>query len=148
MPEFHTLDIIFSVPLYIQITLFVTSLSLGLGFYVKNGSPKLKIFPWFIFTFVLAITSWYQLTLSNNVNSFTVELYPFYQREIKFNAITTVKMEDRKMTLITDSEILTIYTGFYPFGLNHGLLRETLVHHGNCVQRRGGQCIEIELVSP
>jgi len=148
MPEFHTLNIVFTVPLYIQITLLVISISLGLGSYVKNGSSKLKILPWFIFTFVLAITSWYQIILSNNVNSFTVELYPFYQCKVKFDTITTVKIEDRKITLMADSKTLTIYTGFYPFGLNHDLLRETLIHHGNCIQRRGNQCIEIEFASP
>lgn len=148
MPEFHTLDIIFSVPLYLQIVLLIISIFLGLAFYIKNGNSKLKILPLFIFTLVLSITSWYQITLSNNVNSLTVELYPFYQREVTFNAITTIHMEDRKITLMENSKILTIYTGFYPLGLNHELLRETLVRYGNCVQIRDDQCSEIELASP
>ena len=148
MPEFHGLDVIFSVPLSLQVVFFVVSIFLGLVLYVKNGSSKLKISLLFGFTLILSIASWYQIIFSNNTNSLTVELYPFYQREVKFDIITTIKIEDRKMTLMTDSKILAIYTGFYPLGLNNDLLRKTLVSHGNCVQRSGNQCIEVEFASP
>lgn len=146
LPEFHRLDIIFSVPLYVQIALLIISISLGLVLYRKI--EFLKILPLFIFALVLSMASWYQVILSNNVNSLTIELYPFYQREVKFDAITTVKMEDHKIILMTDSKILTIYTGLYPFGLNHNILRETLISYGNCVHSSDDRCNEIEFVWP
>ena len=146
MPEFHHLDAIFCVPLYIQIALLIVSIFLGLLLYKENWN--LKVLPLFLLMLILSIFSWYQVNLSNSINAFNISLYPFYQKEVKFDTITTIKMENHKIFLVTKSKKYHIFTGFYPFGLNYNILRETLNSYGNCVLNHKNRCIEIEFAWP
>jgi hypothetical protein len=146
MPEFHHLDTIFCVPLYVQIVLLIISISLGLLLCRKNGS--LKVLPLFMLMLIFSMASWYQVNLSNSINSFNISLHPFYKKEVKFDTITTIKMENHKILLKTKSKTHPILTGLYPFGLNRNTLREALNSYGNCVRKHDNRCAEIEFAWP
>lgn len=148
MPEFHDLDTIFSVPLYVQVIFLILNIALGVLLCRNNTSLKSSLV--YILTIGLCIASWYQVVLSNRLNSFTISLYPFYHSEIKFDVIEAIKVEGNMVILITKSEtkIQTIYTGLYPLGLNQNELQTTLASYGNCAQKEAEQCKEFEFHWP
>jgi hypothetical protein len=145
MPEYNTLDSIFSVPLYLQILLLALSITTGLFLYKKINTFFLSIF--FIFS-VLTVLSWYNVVISNATNSLVAEIFPFYTKEIKFSSINRIKATGRTFTIFDTLRDTTIYTGFYPFGLDHTAIWDTLQIQGNCLDKINNQCIEIEFVSP
>jgi len=145
MPEFHTLDSIFSIPLYLQIICLLLGIVAGLVFYKKNNIASLAIF------FVLAglgIVSWHTVVVSNSKNSFSDELYPFYHREIKFNAVKRIKIEGHRLTISGPSGEFSFYTGYYPLGLDRTAVWDTVQKQGNCLNKSNNQCVEIQFVSP
>lgn len=148
MPEFHYLDTIFSVPLYVQIVLLIIIIILGVFICRKNG--RLWLLPVFILMLILSTASWYQVNISNSLNAFTFSLYPFYNKAVTFDAISTIKIKNHEFLLLTASnQTYYIRTGLYPFGLNHKKLIETLNRYGNCVHKGAdGQCVEIEFEWP
>jgi hypothetical protein len=90
---------------------------------------------------ILSIVSWYQINLSSSINAFNISLYPFYQKEVKFDTINTTKMENYKILLATKSKTYHIFIGFYPFGLNYNVLKEMLNSYGNCVLNHKNRCL-------
>ncbi len=148
MPEFHYLDTIFIVPLYVQIVLLMIIIILGVFICRKNG--RLWLLPVFILMLIFSTASWYQVNISNSRNAFTISLYPFYNKAVTFDAVSTIKIKNHEILLLTASnQTYYIRTGFYPFGLNHKKLNETLNRYGNCVHKgTDGQCAEIAFEWP
>lgn len=148
IPEFHQLDSIFSVPLYVQIVLLLTIIFIGL--LLSKKSWNLWFLPAFSTMLILLMASWYHLNISNSTNSFTINLYPFYKKEVKLDKVATIKIMDHKILVLTKFNATHhIITGSYPFGLNTNQLNETLNSFGNCVDKRDdGRCIEIKFAWP
>lgn len=146
MPEFHHLDVFFCIPLYVQITLLLISISFGL--LLSRKKSNLLIFTLFFFSLFLSIASWYHVNVSNSTNSFSITLLPLYEQKVKFDAIQTVTFAKYRIILKTTPGIYSVRTGLYPFGLNSDSLKETLLGYGNCVRKSDNRCIEMEFAWP
>ena len=145
MPEFNTLDRIFSTPVYLQALFLILAIATGWLFYKKASAAFLALF--LVFS-VLIVFSWYKAVISNGANAITTELYPFYRTEIKFDALKRIKRDGHTLTLLTTSKRSTLHTGFYPFGLDTAAIWDALQEQGNCLNKIDNQCTEIRFVSP
>lgn len=146
MPEFHGLDNFFTIPLYLQITFFIFSIISGLLLFRKSLNIKILIV--FIFVIPLTLVSGYKVVISNNLNSIAVSLDPFYNKEIKFDSITSIKYSGSRILINTKSDSYNIYTGWYPFGIDKSMFKTTLSNFGNCIDEVEGQCMEIKFTWP
>ncbi|MFC1749477.1 hypothetical protein ACFL2V_11800 [Pseudomonadota bacterium] len=140
MPEFHELDTIITIPPYMQIALPFITIILGLSLCKK--SSHFRALPLFALALILTITSWYQVSLSSRTKTLTVDLFPFYNKEIKLKTIKTVKIDNRKIIIETTSTPFAIHTGIHPFGLNLSQLNRAFSDYGRCVHKVNNNCIE------
>ena len=147
MPEFYYLDTIITVPLFVQLVFVLSAMLLGLLIILKKIKHLAFIFAFIIFS-LFSIASWYQFNLSNRLNSFIVSLSPFYHKEISFNIIKKVKIDKKKIHFLTTSGSLSVHTGLFPLGLNDETIWKKLIDFGNCVQKNGDQCREIDFAWP
>jgi len=146
LPEFNQLTTIFHIPLYIQVTSFIVAL-VSTFFLLKKWILWASI-PITILSIILTILSSYHLTISNSVNSFSLTLYPFYEKEFSFEAIKTIKFEQSKLLITTDSESYPIYTGIPPFTINQKAIWNALSSYGDCTNQLDNHCIQINFLWP
>lgn len=146
MPEFHHLDMILTVPLSIQVILLLISMTLGV--FLFRTKLDRRILAGFVFSLLLSMASWYQVVLSNSVNSLSVGVQPFYQTQIKYSDISRVKIDDNKIIVTTMSKSYPIFTGLYPLGVDRQLLLKSLMGYGTCLNKVADQCVDLEFAWP
>ncbi len=146
LPEFHHLDAIFTVPLSLQVVFLASSIFSGLLLLRKQS--HWSILPVFIFTIITLIPSWYQVNLSNSLNSLNISIFPIYEKKITFDKIRKIKIEGHKVLIIGPSETHTVYTGWFPFGLNLEALKKELASYGNCEYTSNTECLEFDFEWP
>ena len=138
MPEFHTLDQVFTVPLYVQIACFVITCFLGLRLMHGNFTGKwVSLFALFL---VLTFLSGYRVVVSNNLNVITARLDPVYGVEIGFNAISSLVFEGESILIVGKGGPYRLHTGWYPLGLERKRLIAVLSGFGECIEQRKGEC--------
>lgn len=147
-PEFHELDAIFNVPLYVQIILIFTTIFIGFLIFGKKG--KIWHIPVFIIISILLMASWYNVNISNSINSFIIRIDPFYKKILKFDDVGAIRFSKYKILLLTKSKkAYPIVTGVYPIGLNRKMMDEALNGFGNCIRKmEDGRCRKIEFEWP
>ena len=138
MPEFHTLDQFFTVPLYVQVACFVVTCFLGLRLMRGNaGGGLVSLFALFV---VLTVLSGYHVMVSNNLNAITARLDPVYGKEIGFDTISSLVFEGESILIEGEEGRYRLHTGWYPLGLERKRLIDVLSGFGECIEQRKGGC--------
>lgn len=145
LPEFHTLDTIWSTPLAIQATPILTCAVLGLLTLIYK--KKSLLIGYFIF-FTITPFSWNHAIFSNSTNSLSLINTPFFDTEILFSDLESISFNDRDLKINSKNRITLYRTGFYPFGLSTEKIKTDLQQYGNCVILNNNPCGAISISSP
>ncbi len=137
LPEFNQLDTFWSIPLALQVAIFIFSI-----FYLLIYRQLNKIL--FIVLLLASIGSWYSLTISNATNNIITRLGGIPIHTIEFQNIENVHFNQFTITITgTGTSKNILFMGLYPLGLDCKNIKTYLVEANYCVEYEQEQCVRI-----
>ena len=145
-PEFYYLVQTYSVPLSIQIVAVSVFLILALLFVIRRFSPALLA--GILAMFVLSLTSFYHVSVSLSDYTISASIPLVFGETIKLTNGLTISDEPGRFDLRSPDQSASIFTGYFPVGVDHKALKESIIQLGNCTHEVDGECMEVTVSAP